>query len=102
MIVVLGDQVPGIDSGVGKLRVQIASGSQITETMTTATLHPLQAYLQRRQQDHVVDVGQTTRGYECRQEPRPEDTVIDDGTDVSQPAGSSCGRLDDDGVWRRA
>src|SRR4029453_6177177 len=66
--------------------------------MTNATPDALLAYLEWRQQDHIVDVGKAGRSYKRRQEPWPEDTVINHGTDVSQLSGSSCSCLNDDDV----
>ena len=98
MITGFGDQMPRLDNGVGELLVQIAGDQQVTEAMINAKLDTLQAELEGRQQDHIVDVAQTGRAYECRQQPWPEDSVVDHGADVSQPASSSRSCLDDDCV----
>ena len=98
MITRFSDQMPPVDTGLSKLLVQIAGDQKITKTMSDATLHTLQAHLKGRQQDHVMDIGQTSPTYERRQEPLPENSVIDHEADVSQPASSSCSCLDDDSV----
>ena len=98
MITRFSDQMPPVDTGLSKLLVQIAGDQKITKTMSDATLHTLQAHLKGRQQDHVMDTRQTGPTYECRQQPWPENSVIDHEADVSQSASCSCSCLDDDSV----
>ena len=59
MITRFSDQMPRVDIGLGKLLVQIVGDQQITEIMSDTTLHTLQAHLEGRQQDHVMNIGQT-------------------------------------------
>ena len=98
MITGFSDQMPPLDTGLSKLLVQIAGDRPVTEAVINAKLDTLQAHLKGRQQDHVVDLAQTGRTYEGRQQPWPEDSVVDHGADVSQPASSNRSCLDDDGV----
>src|SRR3954447_4180977 len=95
MIVRLADYMLAVHSRFGKLLMQVASGRLVAESVVNTSLYPLQAYLQWRQQDHVVKVGQACRAYEGRQEPWPKDTVIDHRADLGQPAGSRCSCLND-------
>jgi hypothetical protein len=88
MIIGFNNQVSPINISAHELLIQVARRRQIPKAVINPILHPFQTYLERWEQDHVVQVGQSGCGYKGRQEPWPKDTVVDHSGDVGQPTGS--------------